>query len=105
MFERGSAAALVSLSGAMICRTGGATGTSGPTGGWRRPALGGARHNDSVGSWSLGGPSAEAVTSETKPSEEALERRTRRTHYGRPCDNPGVTSCCLPRSPFGFECI
>ena len=81
----------------MICRTGYATGASGPTGGWRRPALGGARHNDPVGSWSLGGPSAEAVTSETKPSEEALERRTRRTHCGRPCDNPGVTVACQDR--------
>ena len=52
-------------------------------------------------SWSLGGPSAEAVKNGTKPSEEALEWRTRRTHCGRPCDNPGVTACCLPRSPFG----
>ena len=58
--------------------------------------MGGARHNDLVGSWSLGGPSAEVVTSETKPSEEALERRTRRTLCGRPCGNPGVTACCLP---------
>ena len=40
-------------------------GASGPTAGWRRPAMGGARQNDAVGSWSLGGPSAEAVTSET----------------------------------------
>ena len=105
VFRKGSAAALASLSGAVICRTGYATGASGPTGGWRRPALGGARRNDPVGSWSLGGPSAEAVTSETKPSEEALERRTRRTHCWRPCDNPGVTVCCLPRSPFGFACV
>ena len=66
MFKRGSAAALASLSGAVICRPGGATGASGPTGGWGRPALGGARHNDLVGLWSLGGPSAEAVTSKTK---------------------------------------
>ena len=105
MYKRSSAAALASLSGAVICRTGGATGASGPTGGWRRPALGGARHNDPVGSWSLGGPSAEAVTNETKPSEEALERRTRRTHCGRPCDNPGVTPGWLPKSPFGFACV
>ena len=77
MFKRGSAAAPTSLSGAVICRTGGATGASGPTGGWRRPALGGARHIDPVGSWSQGGSSAEVVTNETKISEEALERRTR----------------------------
>ena len=102
VFKRGSAAALASLSGAVNCRTEDATGASGPTGGWRRPALGRARHKDAVGSWSLGGSSAEAVTSETKPSEKALERRTRRTHCGRPCDNPVVTACCLPRSPFGF---
>ena len=36
--------------------------------GWRKPALGGARHNDPVESWCLGGPSAEAVTSEKNPS-------------------------------------
>ena len=105
MFKRGSAAALASLSGAVICRTGGDTGASSPTGDWRRPALGGARHNDAVGSWSLGGLSVEAVPSETKPSEEVLEQRTRRTHCGRPCDNPGVTAFCLPRSPFGFACV
>ena len=61
--KKGSAAALASLSGAVVCRTGGATGASGPTGDWRRPVLGGARYNDPVGSWSLGGPSAEVVTS------------------------------------------
>ena len=104
-FKRGSATALASLSGALICRTGGTMGASCSTGGWKRPALGGARHNNPVGSWSLGGPSAEAVTSEKKPSEEALERRTRRTYCGGPCDNPGVTACCLPRSPFGFACV
>ena len=48
MFERGSAATPASLSGAVICRTGDATGVSGSTGGWRRPALGGARHKDPV---------------------------------------------------------
>ena len=48
-----------------------------------------------MGQWSLGGPSAEAVTSETRPSEEALERRTRRTHCGRPRDKTGVDSTCL----------
>ena len=105
MFKRGSAAALAPLSGAVICRTGGATGASDPTGGWRRPALDGARYNDPVRSWSLDVPSAEAVTSETKPSEEALERRTRRTHCGQPCNNPGVTACCLPKSPFDFACV
>ena len=51
-------------------------------GGWRRPAFDGARHNDSVGSWSLGGRSVEAVTGETKLLEEALERRTRRFAAG-----------------------
>ena len=49
-FKRGSAAALASLSGAVICTTGGATGASGPTGAWRRSDLGGARHSDPVGS-------------------------------------------------------
>ena len=77
---------------------------SGPTGGWG-PASGGGRHHDPVGSWSLGGPSAEAVTSGTRPLKEALERRTRRTHCERSCDNPGITSCCLPRSPHGFACV
>ena len=48
-----------------------------------------------VGSWSLGGPIAEAVTSEAGPSEEALERRTRRTHWGRPCNNPAGAECYL----------
>ena len=57
-----------------------------------------------MGSWYVGGPSAEAVTNKTRTSEEALERRTRRTHCRRPRDNPGVTRCCLPRSPFGFVC-
>ena len=103
--KRGSAATLASLSGAMICRKGGATGASDPTRGWRRPALGGAMHNDPVGSWSLGGPSAEAVTRKTKPSKEVLERWTRRTHCGRPGGNPGVTACCLPRSSFSFACV
>ena len=35
-------------------------------------------------SWSLGGPSAAA----TCGAEETLQRRTRRTHCGRPCDSP-----------------
>ena len=65
VFKRGSAAALALFSGAVICRTGGATGASGPTVGWRKPALGRARHNYPMGSWSLGGPSAKAMTSET----------------------------------------
>ena len=67
---------LASLSGAMICRIGGATGASGPTEGWRRPALGGVRHSDQVGLWSLGGPSAEAVT-------RKLSLRRRRWSGGR----------------------
>ena len=46
VFEKGLAAALTSLSGAVICRTGGATDASGPTGDWRRLASGGARHDD-----------------------------------------------------------
>ena len=105
MFKGGSAAALASLFGTVICRTGDATGASGLTRGLEKAGFGGARHNDPVRSWRLGGPSAEAMTSETKPSEEALERWTRRTHCGRPCDNSGVTTCCLTRSPFGFACI
>ena len=76
---------------------------SGPSGGWG-PSPGEVGQGASVGLWSLGGPSAEVVTSEARPLEEALERRTRRTHCGRPCDNPGGKGCWLPRSPFGFAC-
>ena len=68
------------------------------------PSPGEARQGVPVGSWSLGGPSAEAVTSEAGPSEEALERWTRRPHCGRLCDNPGGMRCCLPRLPYGFAC-
>ena len=50
------------------------------------------------------GPSAEAVTSEAWPSEEAMERRTRRIHYGRPCGNEAVTGCFLSGLPFDFAC-
>ena len=71
--------------------------------GSRRRAGGG--HDNPVGSWSIDGPSAEALTSKTRSSEEALEQRTRQTHCGRPCDNPGVTACCLQKSPLGFVCV
>ena len=68
VFKRGSSAALASLSGAVICRTGALRARVVQLGVWTGPAL--------------GEPSAEAVTSETKLSEEALERRTRQTHCG-----------------------
>ena len=77
---------------------------SGPTGGLG-PESGRGRHDDPVGSWSLGESSAGAVASEAGLSKKALERRTRRTHYGRPFNNPGVTVCCLSRSPLGFTCV
>ena len=47
-----------------------------PSGGWG-PVSGDTSRDDLGGSWSLGGPSTEAMTSETGPSGEALERRTR----------------------------
>ena len=75
-----------------------------PSGSWG-PATGGTSRDDPVGSWSLGGPSAEAVTNETGPSEEALERWTRRTHSGRPCDYPAGAECCLSRLPFDLACV
>ena len=78
---------------------------SGSTDGWRGPASGGARQDKLVGSRSLGGPSVEVVTSESGPSEKTLERRTRRTHYRRSCDSPGVTGRCPSRSPFDFACV
>ena len=62
-------------------------------------------HDDRVESRSLGGSSAEAVTNETGPTKEALERRTWRTHCRWPCNNPAVTVCCLPRSPLDVACV
>ena len=46
---------------------------------------GGASRGGPVELWSLGDPITEAGTSEAVSSEEALERRARRTHCGRPC--------------------
>ena len=48
--------------------------------------------------------SAEAVTSESWPSEEAMERWTRRIHFGRPCGNQAVRRCFLSGLPFDFAC-
>ena len=55
--------------------------------------------------WSLGGPIAEAGTGEAVSSEEALERRARRTHCGRPFDNLAGAGCYLPGWPFDFACV
>ena len=88
----------------MVCRTKGAAG-----GEWSNCSLGAdvgrGRHDDRAESRSLGGSSAEAVTNETGPTKEALERRTWRTHCRWPCNNPGVTVCCLPRSPLDVACV
>ena len=43
----------------------------------RGPASGETSRDDPVESWSLGGPSVEAVTSETGPLKKVLERRMR----------------------------
>ena len=53
-------------------------------------------------SWSLGGPSAEAATC---GAEETLQRRTRRTHCGRPCDSPSAMGYYHLRSRFGFVSV
>ena len=58
---------------------------------------------DDLRSWSLGGPDAEAVTGGME--EEALKRRVRRTHCGRPSDSPGALGQFLPRSLFGFAFV
>ena len=71
--------------------------------GWEPPSCE-AGSGVSVGSWSQGGPSAEAVASEAWPSEEAMERRTRRIHYGRTCGNEAITGCSLSGLPFDFAC-
>ena len=54
------------------------------------------------GSWSQGGPSAEAATC---GAEEALQRRTRRTHCGRPCDSLGAMGYYHPRSWSGYVSV
>ena len=58
--------------------------------------------NDPGRSWSLAGPSAEAATC---GAEETLQRRTRRTHCGRPCDSLGAMGYYHPRSRFGFVSV
>ena len=58
-----------------------------------------------MGSWDLGEPSAKVVTSEAGPSEEALERRTRRTRCGRSCGSPGVMGRYLSESLSCFACV
>ena len=55
--------------------------------------------------WSLGDPTAEAGRSEAVSSEEALERRARRTHCGRPCDSLIGVGYDLPGWPFDFLCV
>ena len=50
-------------------------------------------------------PSAEAVTSEMKSSEEALERRTRRTHCGRPRGSPAGAEIDPSGELSDFACI
>ena len=90
--------------GQWFARQGALWAASGRTGGWE-PSSDGAKHDDPVGLWSLGDPSAEAVTSEGEPSEEALERRRRRTHCGRPCGGPSAMGRCLSGSLFGFTCL
>ena len=97
MFVSGLAAALLSLFVAVYFTIGDAAGGEWSIWGWGSASIE-VRQDGPVGSCSLGGPSAEAVTSKTRTLEEAQELRTRRTHWGRPNDNPGVT--CLPRSPF-----
>ena len=66
------------------------------------PAADGTNRGGPVQLWSLGGPIAEAGTSEAVSSEEALERRARRTHCGRPGDNLVGAGCYLP---FDFACV
>ena len=47
-------------------------------------------------------PSAEAATC---GAEETLQRRTRRTHCGRPCDSPSAMGYYHLRSRFGFVSV
>ena len=75
-----------------------------PSGGWG-PATGDTNRGDPVGSWSLDGLSVEVVTSETGALEEALKRRTRRTHCGWPYDTPAGAECYLSILPFDCACI
>ncbi|CAM9112958.1 unnamed protein product [Ascophyllum nodosum] len=82
-----------------------ARGWVGPTEGWKRTASGEARLDVSVGSWSLGEPNAEVLRGEAGYWEEGPERRTRRTHCGRPCDNWGSMVRCLSVPLFSFVCI
>ena len=79
--------------------------SKGPTGECRRPATGEAKQDDPVGSWNLGGPSAEAMAGGAGALEETLERRTRRTHCVRPCGSSGVMERCLSVSLIGFAYV
>ena len=78
--------------------------TDGEGSNWRLGglALSEARKEDPVGSWSLGRPSAEAVTSEAGASEGALERWTRRTLCERLCRSLGAMERFLSVSLFGI---
>ena len=74
----------------------------GPTEGWKGVVLSLSGRDHPERSWSLGGPSAEAVTCGAK---ETLQRRTRRTHCGRPCGSLGTMGYYHPRSRFGFVSV
>ena len=75
------------------------------------------RKDNPTGSWSLGGQCAEEATlaadQPVSEVQEAPERRTRRTHAGRPCSNQGARVQCLPivlfssssRGAKGTDCI
>ena len=66
---------------------------------------GGASRGGPVELWSLGDPTAGAGMSEAVSSEEALERRARRTHCGRPCYSLVGVGCGLPGWPFDSACV
>ena len=74
----------------------------GPTESQQGVVLSYSGRDDPGRSWSLGGPSAEVATC---GAEETLQRRTRRTHCGRPCDNLGAMGYYHPRSRFGFVSV
>ena len=74
----------------------------GPTKGRQEVVVSSSGRDDPGRSWSLGGPSAEVATC---GAEETLQRRTRRTHCGRPCDSPSAVEYYHPRSRFGFVSV
>ena len=75
----------------------------GSTEGLRRVASSETRQDNPVWSRSLGEPSAETLTSKAGPAEEALERRTRRSHGERPCGSPDAIGLFLPVSLFSLR--